>query len=247
MPAGEDLVVRIAEDADTAVRVVGDQVLDIAGVSDGSFVVVTGGLLVPRHLVDADIPSTIARDSEVTSAVAAEATARASAVTAEASARAAADALLLPKAWDVVFKATGDTPSTDATTFLNVPGITFAVGAGEVWAYEIVYIYDGSTTGDIALRQTDITGHSMTRTAMGIATNATVMPAAVQEQVNSALTTSFTFGAVGVGTKCMIVERGILTTPNAGTMQARFRQNGLDGANATTVFADTYGRARRIS
>lgn len=89
MGAEPDFTVRIADDADTVVKVIGDQVLDLAGAAAGEVVVV--GLdetLDTRVLADGDIPAAIARDAEVTAAVAAEATARAAAVTAEATARA---------------------------------------------------------------------------------------------------------------------------------------------------------------
>lgn len=78
-----DLVVRIDDHGDTAVRIVGNQVLDLAGAAAGDLVVVGAGeTLDTRTLVDGDIPSAIARDAEVSSAVAAEAAARDAAIAA---------------------------------------------------------------------------------------------------------------------------------------------------------------------
>lgn len=62
-----DFYVQLVDEADTKVQVVGDQVLDISGASNGDFVAVNGEQLVPRPIEDADIPSTIARDSDVSS------------------------------------------------------------------------------------------------------------------------------------------------------------------------------------
>lgn len=80
MPVGEDLVVRIAEDADTVVRVVGDQVLNIAGASDGELVVVEGGALATRVLTTGDMPAAMATDAEVAAAYIAKTTADAQSV-----------------------------------------------------------------------------------------------------------------------------------------------------------------------
>lgn len=68
MPREPDLYVEIVDNADTKVQVIGDQVLDVADAADGELVVVEGGELTTRALDDADIPSTITRDSEAAAA-----------------------------------------------------------------------------------------------------------------------------------------------------------------------------------
>lgn len=68
--------------------------VDLTGLADDDFLYYdqASGLWKPRKLVDADIPASIARDTEVTAAVAAEAALRATGDSDEATARAAADA-----------------------------------------------------------------------------------------------------------------------------------------------------------
>lgn len=91
MPHDPDFTVRIVDangDPDHTVAVV-DGISDLSP-SVGDLLVWDGSAWVDRALVDGDIPAAIARDAEVTAAVAAEATARASADTAEVTARNAA-------------------------------------------------------------------------------------------------------------------------------------------------------------
>lgn len=80
MEPGYDKRVKVVNNGeDERVLIVNGDVINDVAAADGDFLVRQSGLWVPRTIVDADIPASIARDSEVTAAVAAEAAARAAA------------------------------------------------------------------------------------------------------------------------------------------------------------------------
>jgi hypothetical protein len=236
MSAKPDLYVQLVDEADTKMQVVGDQVLDIAGVADGAFVATQGGVLVPRTLVEGDIPSTIARDAEVTAAVAAEATARE-----------AADALLVPRASRASGKASQEFSSSDATTFVDITGLSWAVAAGETWAFEVVLFYDGSTTGDLLTRWTAITNATCRISSVGPVSSLSGVNYTVNGSVVTALNSSLVYGATGAGTPLMVVQRGlVILGDTGGTMQIRFRQSSVDAGVATRVFPESHFMATRL-
>lgn len=101
MPSRDpDYVVKIVDangDPDMTVAVI-DGIDDLSP-SSGDLLFFNGTAWVNRKIADGDVPAAIARDAEVTAAVAAEATARAAAVTSEATTRATQDGLLVPKSY----------------------------------------------------------------------------------------------------------------------------------------------------
>lgn len=95
----------------------------------------SGADITSGTVADARIDAAIARDSEVTAAVAAEASARDTAIGVETSARAAADALLVPKtladANSVLYAVTDDTPAALA---MGASTILARLAAGNIVA-----------------------------------------------------------------------------------------------------------------
>lgn len=128
----------------------------------------------------------------------------------------------------------------------NVTDLGFAVAPSEVWQFQMVIWYDGSTTGDILLGFTAPIGSALTWQGSGIQSAATTNTDTMRFAANDDAATR-AFGAIAVGTKQYLIINGIIVNGvNAGTVQLQFSQNALDVTNATRIFQNSFYRATRI-
>lgn len=132
---------------------------------------------------------------------------------------------------------TGD-ESISNTTLQDDNELLFAIAANEVFTATWGVFYEGSTTGDFKFLITAPTGatggFSATR-------NNQDGSGGVVTVASRDFTTARAAGAGGIGTTQMIVIHSIIVNgANAGNVTLQWAQNATDGANATTVFTNSY-------
>lgn len=144
---------------------------------------------------------------------------------------------------------TADQSLTNSTTFTNVTELTFPLAANARYLVEVVLHVSGSTTGDLKTRWSLPVGATGLRLCMGPATgstdrtNTSMLSAAYD--LGSSQTAAYGTSSTSAGIS--VLERGTLSTANAGTWQLQFAQNTIDATNATRIFNSSYVVAWRIT
>lgn len=148
----------------------------------------------------------------------------------------------------LVNKVAGSDTGSSSTTKVSVPNLNFPMAASEVWGFQAVIFYDGSTTGDLQLQWLLPAGYTGTWAGIGGGTGASSSVVSPDVRVAASPRTGLNYGAVGVGTKIVAVVNGVIhADTNPTTAQLQFSQNATDAGNATTVYADSHLRAWRLS
>jgi hypothetical protein len=133
-----------------------------------------------------------------------------------------------------------DQTVNNSTTLVNIPGLSFPVGANEAWQWYCFITGSSGTTPDWKFNITSPASVASVRYYFngdgGMISGAFVFAAFAS-----------TVQIVGTGTESIIQCIGsFLNGPNAGTVQVQFAQNTANASN-TIVRANSYVRAERIS
>jgi hypothetical protein len=125
--------------------------------------------------------------------------------------------------------------SNATTTLANLTGISFAIGASEIWVMELHGFVNIDATGDYKSNwsvPSGATGHHWTN-------------AATLGGARDALTTSIVVGATGSGDYPLDEYATVVNSTTAGTVQFQFALNSASGS--TTWRANAHMIAHRIS
>lgn len=152
--------------------------------------------------------------------------------------------LALPQ---IMIRKTADESILNSTALQDDNHLILPVEANSTYLIQAFIIYDGSTTGDINIGWSGPAGATFDWTPAGLTTGATTVSASVKLAGNP-IGTADALGAVGVGTKAVLIAEGILIVAGtAGSLTFRWAQNALDAVNATTVFTGSVLRGRKIA
>lgn len=137
-------------------------------------------------------------------------------------------------------RCTADLTKNANTTLSNITGLTFSVGANEVWAFQ--FLLRGITTS-VADWKLTLTGPAApTAVWFGLVT-------ANQQTTGTKVVTAFgsALSVDGIGTEDALIISGLLQNgANAGAVQAQMAQLASEATN-TVIRADSYVLAWRIS
>lgn len=139
---------------------------------------------------------------------------------------------------------TADESVTSSTTLQNDDALALAVGANEVWEVEASIRYSGaSATPDLKMDFTSPAGASGVLAAFGSVSTGDVHQAPQEWSITGAFTQTF---GTGGGVRTVLAKGVLITAGTAGNLQCRWAQN-TSSADATTVKANSYIRARRVA
>jgi hypothetical protein len=144
-----------------------------------------------------------------------------------------------------VVRKTADESVTSSTTMQDDNHLLFAIGANEVWAFEMYVFYHGAAAGDISFALSVPSGATYRRGQMGLATGATTDTADVR--IVSVTTGSSGLGAINTSEQAMAIHTGVVVNGvNAGFVTLQWAQASISGT-ATTVLTNSYLKAHKIS
>lgn len=211
---------------------------DLAFNADGKFLVRRGGVLVADTIADGDIPSGVARDTEVSAAIVAHEAAGdphpVYATAAEVSA--AITAALASILWRTVKKGTTETIASDST-LSNDADLKFTMAANTTYAFRMQVFFSTSAAADFKWRHSGPaapTAVSITR--RNIIAGGTSISQIAEDTAYSAADVAL-LASAGLG---IVWIEGIITNgANAGDFNFQWSQNTLDASN-TSVLAGSY-------
>ena len=136
---------------------------------------------------------------------------------------------------------------TSSVTLQNDDHLLFAVAANEVWMFDLFFIVDGPSAGDLKVAFTAPAGATVDwGLPSALATAATVQ---TDDVVGQGLDVSGEgiMGLLGIGTKLALMIHGIIVVVGtAGNLQFQWAQNVSD-AGATTTYANSWIKALRLA
>jgi len=182
-------------------------------------------------VIDAEIPAAIARDTEVTAAVADEATARDAAIDThkgDASAHHTkytnAEAVAAVGGRFTMVRKTADQTVNNSAILQNDDQLLFAIGANEVWEFSFILLATSGTTPDMQVAVTMPSGGDVDWFWVGPNSAGTLVEIVVNGSAGST-------NMEAKDNPTVIIIRGIaVNSTNAGNVQLQWAQN---TANAT--------------
>lgn len=203
---------------------------DITFGADGRFVVRRAGVVVTDALIDADIPSGIARDTEVSGAIT---TALASYLT---QAQSDARYLQIADTWRTVRKSTDET-KTSNSTLANDATLKFAMLANTTYVFRMQVIFLTSAAADFKWRHSGPAAPiALSITRRQIIAGGTSISTIAEDSAYSSLDISM-LASTGIGVVWM--EGVISNGATAGDFNFEWSQNTSDASN-TTVLAGSW-------
>ncbi len=153
------------------------------------------------------------------------------------------------EAWLLSGRKTADQSWTSNAVLADVTGMTFSIGANEVWQFDFYIFANGATTGDLKLAITTPTGATIIAGALGGMAQGTT--SLVNADQHGILTASGGFpnpyGMAGTAQANMIHVHGIVVNgANAGSITLQAAQQTSD-ATATTIMANSHYLAIRMA
>jgi hypothetical protein len=145
-----------------------------------------------------------------------------------------------------LIKATTQTLSSSTTLQNDSTLVTPALPASSTYLIEGLIVYDAGTTGDFQMGFTTPSGSSLSWTGSGFSTTASSGTSTINATSESS-GTALPFGAVGTGTPCSVMVKGVITIgATAGALQLQWAQNTSD-ATTLTVHVGSYLNLTQIS
>ncbi len=149
--------------------------------------------------------------------------------------------------WEIMARKASDQTWTSDAVVDDVTTLGFAIGANDVWVFDLLLWVAGATTGDIQLGFTGPAGVTIKWGAAVGAATASTNTTASSVSWGQETTGTRNFATVGVATFGLLRIAGIARNgATGGTIQLQAAQ-GVSDATATTIQADSVIIAKRIA